>query len=55
MPVYPWIYEHYPRKYEGHGSTKRPLIPGFPVTLMSRCFIGTQKNGYVNTLRLYLG
>ena len=23
------------------GGPKRPLVPGFPVTLLSRCFIGT--------------
>ena len=25
-------------------APKRPLIPGYPVTLISRCFIGTEKN-----------
>ena len=28
-------------KYQGTGGPKRPVVPGFPVTLVSRCFIGT--------------
>ena len=26
------------------GGPKRPLVPGFPVTLISRCFIGAVKD-----------
>ena len=38
------------------GGPKRPLVPGFPVTLKSRCFIGTVKHmaRLRNTLRFEL-
>ena len=38
------------------GGPKQPLVPGFPATLVSRCFIGTVKNMdmLINTMYLEL-
>ena len=35
-------------------SPKRPLIPGFPVTPVSRCFIGTEKHTASLTRCVYI-
>ena len=37
-------------------APKRPLVPGFPVTLTSNCLVGTgKKRRHLNTLRFELG
>ena len=39
---------------KGAVAPKRPLVPGLPVTLISRCFIGAEETSLSNTLCLEL-